>query len=48
MPDDHALSFLTARSTAFREADLVLVIGTRINYVIGHLVAAALQRQRAS
>jgi acetolactate synthase-1/2/3 large subunit len=37
IPDDHALSFLTARNTAFREADLLLVVGTRINYVIGHL-----------
>ena len=37
VPDDHALSFPTARSTAFREADLLLLIGTRINYVIGHL-----------
>jgi thiamine pyrophosphate-dependent acetolactate synthase large subunit-like protein len=37
IPDDHALSFLTARNTAFREADLIMVIGTRINYVIGHL-----------
>ncbi|MBV9359131.1 MAG: thiamine pyrophosphate-binding protein [Chloroflexi bacterium] len=37
VPDDHALSFLAARATAFREADLLLVIGTRINYVIGHL-----------
>jgi thiamine pyrophosphate-dependent acetolactate synthase large subunit-like protein len=37
VPDDHELSFLTARSTAFREADLALVIGTRINYVIGYL-----------
>jgi len=37
VPDDHALSFLTARSTAFRETDLALVIGTRINYVIGYL-----------
>jgi acetolactate synthase-1/2/3 large subunit len=39
VPDDHALSFPTARATAFREADLLLVIGTRINYVIGHLAA---------
>jgi acetolactate synthase-1/2/3 large subunit len=39
VPDDHALSFLAARATAFREADLLLVIGTRINYVIGHLAA---------
>lgn len=37
VPDDHELSFLTARSTAFREADLAIVIGTRINYVIGFL-----------
>jgi thiamine pyrophosphate-dependent acetolactate synthase large subunit-like protein len=37
IPDDHELSFLTARSTAFREADLILLVGTRINYVIGHL-----------
>ncbi len=37
VPDDHPLSFPTARSTAFRQADLILVIGTRINYVIGHL-----------
>jgi thiamine pyrophosphate-dependent acetolactate synthase large subunit-like protein len=37
VPDDHEMSFLTARSTAFREADLALVIGTRINYVIGYL-----------
>jgi acetolactate synthase-1/2/3 large subunit len=37
VPDDHELSFLTARSTAFREADLALVIGTRINYMIGYL-----------
>ncbi len=37
VPDDHALSFPTARATAFRETDLVILIGTRINYVIGHL-----------
>lgn len=37
VPDDHEMSFLTARSTAFREADLALVIGTRVNYVIGFL-----------
>ncbi|HET6319612.1 MAG TPA: thiamine pyrophosphate-binding protein, partial [Chloroflexota bacterium] len=39
VPDDHALSFPAARATAFREADLILVIGTRINYVIGHLAS---------
>lgn len=37
VPDDHALSFPAARSTAFREADVILVVGTRLNYVIGHL-----------
>jgi len=37
VPDDHELSFLTARSNAFREADLALVIGTRINYIIGYM-----------
>ncbi len=37
VPDDHPLSFPAARSTAFREADLVMVVGTRLNYVIGHL-----------
>jgi thiamine pyrophosphate-dependent acetolactate synthase large subunit-like protein len=36
LPDDHALSFLTMRSSAFREADLIIIIGTRMNYVIGH------------
>ena len=36
LPDDHSLSFLTMRSSAFREADLILIIGTRMNYVIGH------------
>jgi thiamine pyrophosphate-dependent acetolactate synthase large subunit-like protein len=37
VPDDHALSFPAARATAFREADVLLVIGTRINYVISQL-----------
>src|SRR5919201_692743 len=37
VPEDHRLAFPTARATAFHEADLLLVIGTRINYVIGHL-----------
>jgi thiamine pyrophosphate-dependent acetolactate synthase large subunit-like protein len=36
LPDDHPLSFLTMRSTAFHEADLILIIGTRMNYIIGH------------
>ena len=36
LPDDHPLSFLTMRSSAFRDADLILIIGTRMNYMIGH------------
>lgn len=37
VPDDHRLSFPGARSTAFREADVALVVGTRLNYVVGYL-----------
>jgi thiamine pyrophosphate-dependent acetolactate synthase large subunit-like protein len=36
VPEDHEFSYLTARGTAFREADLVLIMGTRMNYIIGH------------
>jgi thiamine pyrophosphate-dependent acetolactate synthase large subunit-like protein len=36
IPEDHEYCYLTARSTAFRDADVILVIGTRLNYVIGH------------
>jgi thiamine pyrophosphate-dependent acetolactate synthase large subunit-like protein len=35
VPEDHRLSFLGARSFAFREADVVLVVGTRFNFIIG-------------
>ncbi len=34
VPEDHPLCFLNARATAFRETDLVMVLGTRLNYVI--------------
>jgi acetolactate synthase-1/2/3 large subunit len=34
--EDHRLSFPSARSTAFREADCIVVVGTRLNYVIGY------------
>jgi acetolactate synthase-1/2/3 large subunit len=34
--EDHPLAYLSARSVAFAEADLILVLGTRMNYVIGH------------
>lgn len=36
VPDDHPCSFLTMRNTAFAESDLILVLGTRMNYIIGH------------
>ena len=35
VPDDHPLSMLGARSFAFKNADVVLVVGTRFNFVIG-------------
>ena len=34
IPEDNDLSFLGARGLAFREADVMLVVGTRFNYVI--------------
>ncbi len=36
LPDDHPLAYLAMRSTAFREADLILIVGTRMNYIITH------------
>src|SRR5262245_44516839 len=36
VPDDHKYSYLTMRSSAFRDADLILIVGTRMNYIIGH------------
>ncbi|HVZ07106.1 thiamine pyrophosphate-binding protein [Rhodopila sp.] len=36
VPDDHPYSYLTMRSGAFRDADLIVVLGTRMNYIIGH------------
>lgn len=36
VPDDHPCSYLTMRSSAFRDADLIVVLGTRMNYIIGH------------
>ena len=35
IPEDHELCFLGARSKAFREADVVLVVGTRLNFIVG-------------
>jgi len=36
IPEDHEYCYLTSRSTAFRDADVILVLGTRMNYMIGH------------
>lgn len=33
--EDHELSFLGARNFAWREADVVLVVGTRLNFIVG-------------
>jgi acetolactate synthase-1/2/3 large subunit len=37
LPEDHPHAFLNARSTALKEADLLLVVGTRLNFVFGQL-----------
>ncbi len=34
IPEDHPLSFPAARSTALREADLIIVVGTRFNWIM--------------
>ena len=38
VPEDHALAFLGARGQAFREADVILTVGTRFNFIVsfGH------------
>lgn len=35
VPEDHEVAFLGARSKAFREADAVLVVGTRLSFMVG-------------
>ncbi len=35
IPDDHPLALLNARSTAFREVDVLVVVGTRFNVLLG-------------
>lgn len=35
IPEDHERCFLGARGKAFREADVVLVVGTRLNFIVG-------------
>lgn len=37
VPEDHPLCLPAARSTAFREADCLLVVGTRVNYILNWL-----------
>lgn len=37
IPEDHELALLEARSTAFREADLVVVAGTPLNYATSRI-----------
>lgn len=36
IPEDHPLCFLGARGAAWRETDLIVLVGTRQNYVIGY------------
>ena len=36
VPDDHEHAYPAMRSAAFRDADLIIVLGTRMNYIIGH------------
>jgi acetolactate synthase-1/2/3 large subunit len=36
VPEDHPMAMPFARSTAFREADLVMIVGTRLNYILGY------------
>ena len=38
VPEDHELAFVAARGQAFREADVILVVGTRFNFIVsfGH------------
>ena len=35
--EDHEYCYLTARNVAFKEADLVMIVGTRVNYVLWHM-----------
>ena len=39
VPDDHPLSFLSMRSAAFKETDFILILGTRMNYIISQASA---------
>ncbi|HJM76207.1 MAG TPA: thiamine pyrophosphate-binding protein [Dehalococcoidia bacterium] len=37
IPEDHELSFTAARGQAFREADVAVVVGTRMNFIISFM-----------
>jgi thiamine pyrophosphate-dependent acetolactate synthase large subunit-like protein len=39
LPDDHPCAFPSMRSAAFHDADLILIVGTRMNYIITHAAA---------
>jgi acetolactate synthase-1/2/3 large subunit len=39
VPEDHPFFYASARSVAFKEADFVLVVGTRLNYVFSYASA---------
>ncbi|HEY0300642.1 MAG TPA: oxalyl-CoA decarboxylase, partial [Rhizomicrobium sp.] len=36
LPDDHALSAASARSLVLQEADVVMLVGARLNWLLGH------------
>lgn len=36
LPDDHPQSVATARSLALRKADVVILVGARLNWLLGH------------
>ena len=37
LEEDHPQAFLNARSSAMKETDCVVIVGTRLNYVFGHI-----------
>lgn len=45
LPEDHPLSLLSARTVAFREADLVLILGTRSNFISSYLLPPRLSEK---
>jgi acetolactate synthase-1/2/3 large subunit len=36
LPEDHPIIYLNARGKALRETDLIIVLGTRLNYIFNH------------